>query len=491
MSNTNYPNLNPQLQNAKASAINAKDAVVNTKSELQLTIFPDANAAYQNLANGPAAEKARIESQKTSQEYSNLMDSKRVPDQPAATGQPLTHYHSFFYNLLSWENPRVTTISFASILTFIFFTRYVPILKYLFKALYIVLGITAAAEVVGKLVMDRGFASRMRPRKYYTISRDTLEASLDDVEQLINFFVIEFQRIMFGENVFVTVGAFFITFISYFLVKIMPTWGLALLFTTLIYTVPLIYINNREVIDAQIEQASTIINEQTQQVRTIAAEQTQHATEIAKSTATDLQNRASELIGQAKQRAGQADAPNPANLNPAKDEPEREIKKEDVQNAANDLTNKAAATAQDATNKASATAQDAANKTSATAQDAADKTSATAQSAYDSAASTAQTAADKTSATAQDAANKTSATAQSAADKTSHAPGNSYDSFGSQSTASESIDRSAEPLTEFNAPSVPTTEPSLAAHSQPILPDEIAYHENSAPENVRAEAPLL
>ncbi|KAG9847532.1 hypothetical protein KCU77_g8253, partial [Aureobasidium melanogenum] len=489
MSNANYPNLNPQLQNAKASAINAKDAVVNSK--VRGSIIPtralapthhiaDANAAYQNLANGPAAEKARIESQKTSQEYSNLMDSKRVPDQPAATGQPLTHYHSFFYNLLSWENPRVTTISFASILTFIFFTRYVPILKYLFKALYIILGITAAAEVVGKLVMDRGFASRMRPRKYYTIPRETLEASLDDVEQLINFFVIEFQRIMFGENVFVTVGAFFITFISYFLVKIMPTWGLALLFTTLIYTVPLIYINNREVIDAQIEQASTIINEQTQQVRTIAAEQTQHATEIAKSTATDLQNRASELIGQAKQRAGQADAPNPGNLNPAKDEPEREIKKEDVQNAANDLTNKAAATAQDATNKASATAQDAANKTSATAQN-----------AYDSAASTAQTAADKTSATAQDAANKTSATAQSAADKTSNATGNSYDSFGSQSTASESIDRSAEPLTELNAPSVPTTEPSLAAHSQPVLPDENAYHENSAPEKVRAEAPLL
>ncbi|KAG9657724.1 hypothetical protein KCU76_g20026, partial [Aureobasidium melanogenum] len=107
MSNTNYPNLNPQLQNAKASAINAKDAVVNSKScrDFEQIRAPthhiaDANAAYQNLANGPAAEKARIESQKTSQEYSNLMDSKRVPDQPAATGQPLTHYHSFFYNLL-------------------------------------------------------------------------------------------------------------------------------------------------------------------------------------------------------------------------------------------------------------------------------------------------------------------------------------------------------------------------------------------------------
>ena len=306
--------------------------------------------------------------------------------------------------------------------------------------------------------MNRGFASQMRPRKYYTIPRETLEASLDDVEQLINFFVIEFQRIMFGENVFVTVGAFFVTFISYFLVKIMPTWGLALLFTTLIYTVPLVYINNREVIDAQIENASTMINEQTQQVRTIAAEQTQHATDIAKSTATDLSNRASGLIGQAKQRAGQADAPNPANLNPAKNEPERDIKKEDIQNAANDLTNKAAVTAQDAANK----------------------TSATAQNAYDSAASTAQVAADKTS-----------ATAQSAADKTSNATGNSYNSFDSQSTASKSIDRSTEPMTELNAPSVPTTEPSAAAHSQPVLKDENAYHENSAPEQVREEAPLL
>jgi hypothetical protein len=349
--------------------------------------------------------------------------------------------------------------------------------------------------------MNRGFASRMRPRKYYTIPRETLESSLDDVEQLINFFVIEFQRIMFGENVFVTVGAFFITFISYFLVKIMPTWGLGLLFTTLIYTVPLVYINNREVIDAQIENASTIINEQTQQVRNIAVEQTQHATEIAKSTATDLSNRASELIGQAKQRAGQADAPNPANLNPAKNEPEREIKKEDLQNAANNLTNKAAVTAQDAANKTSATAQNTYNSAASTAQDAANKTSATAQNAYNSAASSAQTAADKTSATAQNAADKTSATAQnaadktsataqSAADKTSNTTGNSYNAFDS-APVSDPFGPASTTLTEFDAPSAPTTEPSLASHTQPILRDEIVYHENSAPENIRAEAPLL
>ena len=39
MSNTNYPNLNPQLQNAKGAAINAKDAVVNSKVRGQFVLF--------------------------------------------------------------------------------------------------------------------------------------------------------------------------------------------------------------------------------------------------------------------------------------------------------------------------------------------------------------------------------------------------------------------------------------------------------------------
>lgn len=43
-------------------------------------------------------------------------------------------------DLPQWKNPRFTTISYASIITFIFFTRYVPVLKYVFKGLYIVLG---------------------------------------------------------------------------------------------------------------------------------------------------------------------------------------------------------------------------------------------------------------------------------------------------------------------------------------------------------------
>ena len=66
--------------------------------------------------------------------------------------------------------------------------------------------VVALAEVVSKYVMGSGVASSMRPRKYYKIPKESLEASLDDLEQLVNFFVIEFQRILFAENVPVTIA---------------------------------------------------------------------------------------------------------------------------------------------------------------------------------------------------------------------------------------------------------------------------------------------
>jgi len=46
------------------------------------------------------------QSAKTTAEFSNLAASRQTPATPAATGQPLTHYHSFFSELLSWNNPR-------------------------------------------------------------------------------------------------------------------------------------------------------------------------------------------------------------------------------------------------------------------------------------------------------------------------------------------------------------------------------------------------
>ena len=82
----------------------------------------------------------------------------------------------------------------------------------------------ASLELVGKVALGNGLAAAIRPKKYYTIPRETLEASLEDVEQLINFFVIEFQRILFAENITASFAAFFAAFISYWLIKFTPLW---------------------------------------------------------------------------------------------------------------------------------------------------------------------------------------------------------------------------------------------------------------------------
>lgn len=111
-----------------------------------------------------------------------------------------------FYRLLSWKNPRATSIAFASTVVFIFAARYLNLIRYIFKTSYMVLGATATAEIAGQLTIGRGLTSQFRPRQYFTIPKASLERLMDDFEQLINFFVIESQRIVFAENVYVTVA---------------------------------------------------------------------------------------------------------------------------------------------------------------------------------------------------------------------------------------------------------------------------------------------
>lgn len=61
--------------------------------------------------------------------------------------------------------------------------------------------VVTLAEAAAKFTIGSSVAGQVRPKRYYKIPKETLEATLDDVEQLINFFVIEAQRIVFAENI--------------------------------------------------------------------------------------------------------------------------------------------------------------------------------------------------------------------------------------------------------------------------------------------------
>ena len=157
--------------------------------------------------------------------------------------------------------------------------------------------VTASVELTGKMALGNGLASAMRPKRYYTIPRETLEASLEDVEQFINFFVIEFQRIVFAENVTATFAAFFAAFISYWLIKFTPLWGLSLIATSTLYLTPLIYKSNKDLIDAHLENASNIVNSQATQVKDLTAHHVGRYSETAKQYAGDYTAKAQSYIG--------------------------------------------------------------------------------------------------------------------------------------------------------------------------------------------------
>jgi len=308
----NTSNLESTKNTLANSAAQAMSAVQN---------HPATQQAKDTIVNGPVGQAVQNQGAKTSSEFQDLADARKTPSQPAATGQPLTHYHSLFYRLLSWKNPRATGIVFLSTVLFIFGSRYLNVLRYTLKGLYTILGVTALAEGVGKVTVGNGLASSFRPKQYYTIRKESLEAFLDDIEQLINFVVIEFQRIVFVESLPVTVAAFFASFISYFLIKWLPLWGLSLIFTTVTFVSPLIYVNNKEFIDAHINHAGKVINDQASQVRDMAAQHTNQATETIKTYAGEYSNKAQQIINDARGKATNGSAGNPAQSGNARSAP--------------------------------------------------------------------------------------------------------------------------------------------------------------------------
>jgi hypothetical protein len=83
----------------------------------------------------------------------------------------------------------------------------------------------------------------------------------------------------------------------------MPTWGIVLFFTTVIFFTPLAYMQNREMIDSQIANAQNLVNEQTEQLRDIAAQHTIKAVEMSQAAYQEYSAKAQELLGQTKKAA--------------------------------------------------------------------------------------------------------------------------------------------------------------------------------------------
>ena len=99
--------------------------------------------------------------------------------------------------------------------------------------------------------------------------------------------------------------AFFASLISYFLIKLVPLWGLGLIATVVAFIGPLIYLQNKEFIDAQLEKGYNIANQQAQQVKHLA---NQHAGNAVKTMQGYTQQATAKAQETVKQYRGRSDS---------------------------------------------------------------------------------------------------------------------------------------------------------------------------------------
>lgn len=100
-----------------------------------------------------------------------------------------------------------------------------------------------------------------------------------------------------------TPQAFLGAFFSYYLIKIVPFWGLSLISTSVLFLSPLIYKTNKELIDGQLAHASEILNQQTKQVKELASHHATIAANTTKQYASDYSAKAQDLVGSARARS--------------------------------------------------------------------------------------------------------------------------------------------------------------------------------------------
>ncbi|PTB70566.1 hypothetical protein BBK36DRAFT_138994 [Trichoderma citrinoviride] len=211
-------------------------------------------------------------------------------------GDSLAPYRSLFSHLFSWENPRDSAIAYTSVVASIVAVRYLNLVNWALGLSWMVLATTVAAEVAGKAVLNNGLASQLRPREYYTLPRQTFDRLVSEAHGLINFFLVEAQRIVFVENVYASSAAFAVTLLSSLLIKVLPYWVLAIVATTIAFFAPLIYSRNQEFIDEQLRSAADVIGAQTAQVRDAAQKQADHLASVSKQYAGDYTEKVHEIL---------------------------------------------------------------------------------------------------------------------------------------------------------------------------------------------------
>lgn len=154
-------------------------------------------------------------------------------------------------SLLTWKDPKKSAITLGSILSFLLLIKYVNLVSLFFRLSTFVLLISAVAEYVGKVLTGTGFVSKFKPQPKACVG-EVADYYAPHVVTILKKIEIQTQSLYTSVDVETTVRAGILSFFLYKLTSIFSLWSLIFTVTVLAFTVPPVYLANKEVIDKNI-----------------------------------------------------------------------------------------------------------------------------------------------------------------------------------------------------------------------------------------------
>ncbi|KAH7173240.1 Reticulon-domain-containing protein [Fusarium flagelliforme] len=144
------------------------------------------------------------------------------------------------YQYINWEDPVRTLGAYFSALTVLFGLHYLPLTQLAVKAGAVILGTIFLTEFISRQFGSDTFLLRLRPKEYKTVPEPTLNATLKDIHAFVQYAVVQFQKIIYGEDLGKTFAAFLSCITVYWLMKVASPFLLAVLGLTSVYIAPLV-----------------------------------------------------------------------------------------------------------------------------------------------------------------------------------------------------------------------------------------------------------
>ncbi|TDZ74766.1 hypothetical protein CTRI78_v000335 [Colletotrichum trifolii] len=261
--------------------------------------------AYSGSASQPSQETAQNISAIRS--VFNDNDEGKHHEAPTSGGplrQVLAHSDSL-YKYINWEDPARTLGAYVGAMSVLFGAHYLPLTRLAVKAGLTTLGAITVTEFVTRSLSAQPLSARLRPRQYRTVPEPTLNATLQDVHDFVQYAVVQLQKTVYGENLSLTIGAFAALTALYWIVPQLSAFGLAVVALHAVFIAPVLT-------SPAGRQATREVGQRTQELVNATAERSKELAQDGQVKVTQLAGAAADKSKELSQN-GQAGAANLVN----------------------------------------------------------------------------------------------------------------------------------------------------------------------------------